>query len=70
MLCLGFAPPPFLVLLSDLFDRLYPVGLIVAIAALGIAVVFPKYNHAGSAGIPAGEAPATPAHPYKPGLQL
>src|SRR5690348_5320363 len=44
MLCLGINPPPFLVLLSDLYQRIYPVAVIAAIVALGVALVSPKHN--------------------------
>lgn len=45
MLCLGINPPPFLVLLSDLFYKIYPIALVTAVAALAIAVLFRRYHH-------------------------
>jgi hypothetical protein len=44
MLCLGIDAPPLLVLLSDLFYKIYPVGFLAAIAAFGAAVLIGKHH--------------------------
>jgi hypothetical protein len=39
MFCIGPDPPQYLVFLSHLFDKVYPVALIAAVAALAVAVL-------------------------------